>query len=166
MFVLRRPLPKAQSTIVRLTDRSEEASVIWKSGVASMMALVVLLTAGSAAAHHSFAAEYDGTKPITLTGAITKMLWSNPHAWVYVDVKSPDGKVVNWAFETGQANALYRRGWKKTDLPVGAVVTIEGFLAKDGSPTVNATNITLPDGRQLFAGSSGTGSPGKPASQP
>ena len=94
------------------------------------------------------------------------MLWSNPHAWVYVDVKGADGKVANWAFETGGANALYRRGWKKTDLPVGETVTIEGFLARDGSKHVNATNIKLPGGRQLFAGSSGTGSPGKPASQP
>ena len=127
------------------------------------MGLVGLMTARQARAHHSFAAEYDGSKPITLTGTITKMLWSNPHAWVYADVKDGDGKVVHWAFETGQANALYRRGWKKTDLPVGVVVTIEGFLAKDGSPTVNATNIILPDGRKLFAGSSGTGSPGAPA---
>ncbi len=127
---------------------------------------ISLLAAVPARAHHSFAAEYDGAKPITLTGSIAEMRWANPHAWLYVDVKGADGKVVRWAFETGQANALYRRGWKKTDLPVGTVVTIEGFLAKDGSPTVNATNIKLPDGRQLFAGSSGTGSPGKPASQP
>jgi hypothetical protein len=77
-----------------------------------------------------------------------------------------DGTIANWAFETGGANALYRRGWKKTDLPVGEMVTIEGFLARDGSRHVNATNIKLPGGRQLFAGSSGTGSPGKPASQP
>jgi uncharacterized protein DUF6152 len=122
----------------------------------------VLLTTARARAHHSFAAEYDGNKPITLTGSITKMLWSNPHAWLYIDVKGPDGKVVNWAFETGGANALYRRGWKKTDLPVGEKVTVDGFRAKDGSNSVNATSIKLPDGRQLFAGSSGTGSPGAP----
>ena len=133
----------------------------------AMVTVGVLLLAGrTLAAHHSFAAEYDGNKPITLTGAISKMLWSNPHAWIYVDVKGADGKIVNWAFETGGANALYRRGWKKTDLPVGEKVTIEGFLARDGSTHVNATNIKLPDGRQLFAGSSVTGSPGKPASQP
>src|SRR5207248_1302570 len=89
---------------------------------------------------------------ITLTGTLTKMLWSNPHAWIYVDVKAPDGKVASWAFETGGANALYRRGWKKTDLPVGVVVTIDGFRARDGSMTVNATNIKLPDGRPNLSG--------------
>ena len=134
--------------------------------LAAGLTLGVLLTTGAASAHHSFAAEYDGNKPITLSGTLMKMLWSNPHAWIYVDVKSADGKVASWAFETGGANALYRRGWKKTDLPVGVVVTIDGYLARDGSRAVNATNIKLPDGRQLFAGSSGTGSPGKPASQP
>jgi len=132
--------------------------------MAGAFALATLTT--PVAAHHSFAAEYDGNKPITLTGTLTKMLWSNPHAWIYVDVKGADGKVASWAFETGGANALYRRGWKKTDLPAGAMVTIDGYRARDGSMTVNATNIKLPDGRQLFAGSSGTGSPGKPVAQP
>jgi hypothetical protein len=110
-------------------------------------------------AHHSFAAEYDANKPVTLRGTVTSMVWSNPHAWIYVDVKGPDGRVVNWAIETGNPNGLYRRGWRKTDLPPGTELTIEGYLAKDGTATVNAANITLPDGRRLFAGSSGTGAP-------
>jgi hypothetical protein len=130
------------------------------------IALGLLTMTAPAAGHHSFAAEYDGNKPITVSGTLTRMLWSNPHAWIYVDVKGADGKVASWAFETGGANALYRRGWKKTDLPVGAMVTIDGYRARDGSLTVNATNVKLSDGRQLFAGSSGTGSPGKPVSQP
>jgi len=110
-------------------------------------------------AHHSFAAEYDANKPITLRGTVTSMVWSNPHAWIYVNVKGQDGKVVNWAIETGNPNGLYRRGWRKTDLPAGAELIVEGYLAKDGTATVNAANITLPDGRRLFAGSSGTGAP-------
>lgn len=115
-----------------------------------------------AIAHHSFAAEYDANKPIRLRGITTKMVWTNPHAWLHVDVTGPDGTVKNWAIEFGGPNALYRRGWRKTDLPAGVTVTVDGFLAKDGSTTVNATNVTLADGRKLFAGSSGTGTPGAP----
>jgi hypothetical protein len=116
-------------------------------------------------AHHSFAAEYDGGKPVTLKGTINRMVWSNPHAWLYVDVKGPDNSVKTWAVEFGGPNALYRRGWRKTDLPVGQPVTVDGFLAKDGSTTANASNVVLADGRKLFAGSSGEGAP-PGASQP
>jgi hypothetical protein len=107
-----------------------------------------------ARAHHSFAAEYDENKPTKMSGKVTSMRWSNPHAWIYVDVAGTDGKVVNWAFETGGANALFRRGWRKEDLPAGTAVVVDGWLARNGSSTANARSITFPDGRRLFAGSS------------
>jgi hypothetical protein len=103
-------------------------------------------------AHHSFSAEFDVTKTVKVTGKINSMRWSNPHAWIYIDVDT-DGKVVKWAFETATANALYRRGWRKEDLEPGTVVTAEGWLARNGTPTANTNSITLPDGRRLFAGS-------------
>jgi hypothetical protein len=107
-----------------------------------------------AAAHHSFSAEYDATKPLKMTGKVTEMKWANPHAWIYIDVVGKDGKAVNWAWETGGANALYRRGWRKEDLIAGTTIVIDGFQARNGSRTANATSITFPDGRKLFAGSS------------
>src|SRR5262249_39352925 len=111
------------------------------------------------AAHHSFAAEYDGNKPITLKGKVTKMDWINPHSWVYIDVTDANGKVTNWACETAPPNGLYRQGWRRDSLKAGDEVTIEGFLAKDGSPTVNARSVTTSEGRKMFAGSSGDGAP-------
>lgn len=104
-------------------------------------------------AHHSFSAEFDIGKPIKLTGTITEMRWSNPHSWIYIDVKDESGKVVNWAFEMQPANALYRRGWRPTDVIAGTVVTVEGWLARNGTPTGNTSAILLPGGRRLFAGS-------------
>jgi hypothetical protein len=125
-----------------------------------IIALAGLLCTGiPLAAHHSFAAEYDGTKPITLKGKVTKMDWVNPHSWLYIDVTDASGKVVNWSCETAPPNGLYRQGWRKTSLKAGDEVTIEGFLAKDGTPTMNARSVTTADGRRMFAGSSGDGGP-------
>src|ERR1700733_9051587 len=103
-------------------------------------------------AHHSFAAEFDGNKQVKLTGVVTKVDWVNPHAYIYVDVKGDDGAMVNWAIETGAPNALYRQGWRKDDLKTGDTVSLEAFLAKDGSHTAAARNVKLPDGRSVFAG--------------
>lgn len=126
---------------------------------AGIVGLVV--TATSAMAHHSFAAEFDVNKPITLTGTINRMEWVNPHSWLFIDVKQPDGKVVTWSLEFGATNALFRRGWRKTDLPSGAQVTVTGFQAKSGAARANARDVTLSDGRQLFAGTAARGAPGE-----
>jgi hypothetical protein len=110
-----------------------------------------------ASAHHAFAAEFDANKSIKVSGTITKLEWSNPHAWLYVDVKDESGKATNWAFELGSPNGLVRLGWRRSSLKEGDQVTVEGFLAKDGSHTANAHSVTLPDGRKVFAGSEGPG---------
>jgi len=115
----------------------------------------VLLPVTSALAHHSFAAEYDDKKPISLTGTVTKVEWMNPHVFFYIDVKDSAGKVTNWRGEGGNLSGLMRRGWRKDSLKVGETVTIEGSLAKNGQPLVNARSVTLTDGKKLFAGSSG-----------
>lgn len=120
----------------------------------------VALSTAPVRAHHSFAAEYDANQPITLQGQIARIDLINPHAWLYLEVKDPEGKVVRWNIEMGAPNNLIRRGVTKATLPIGEVVTVEGYRAKDGSTTVNSRQIKMSDGRTLFTGSSNTGAPG------
>ena len=122
------------------------------------LAAIVWCTTGTSA-HHAFAAEFDATKPIKLRGTVVKMEWINPHTWLHLDVKRPDGKTERWMIEGGPPNALYRRGFNKNSLPVGAEILVEGFRAKDGSMKGNGRELTFADGRRLFVGSSGTGAP-------
>ena len=114
-------------------------------------------------AHHSFAAEFDANKPLKLHGTVTKMDWVNPHAWVYLDVKNPDGSVTSWMVEGGSPNALLRRGFNKNSLLPGTEISVNAFQAKDGTNRANGQSLTLADGKKLFLGSSGegTGAPEK-----
>ena len=122
---------------------------------ASIAAGAVLITL-PLLAHHSFEAEFDRSKQVTLTGTVTKFEFMNPHVWIYMDVKGEDGKIAKWQFEGGAPNMLKRNGWSRTSLKEGDVATINGALAKDGTNTVNATSVVLADGRRVLAGSSDT----------
>lgn len=114
----------------------------------------IVLLSLSLRAHHSFAAQYDSNKPITLNGSVTKLEWMNPHIYFYMDVKDGSGAVVNWSVEGGAPNTLYRAGWRRDSLKVGDVVTVEGFLARDGSKLANMATVQLADGRRIFGLSS------------
>jgi hypothetical protein len=122
----------------------------------------LLLAVSPIRAHHAFAAEYDAKKQVRLEGVVTAMEWINPHAWIHIDVTGPDGKVTSWMVEGGSPNILLRRGFNKGSLEKGQKITVDGFQAKDGSNRANGSNITYPDGKKLFLGSSGTGAPVDP----
>jgi hypothetical protein len=136
-------------------------SVVLATGFAAVLAAV------PAVAHHSFAAEYDRSKPITVKGEVVRLEWTNPHARVAIDEKMESGKVVHWDFELGPPTALMRRGWSRNSLKPGTIVTVNGFLAKDEPNVANAQSVTLADGRQVFAGSSvDTNTPAQGATTP
>jgi Family of unknown function (DUF6152) len=130
-------------------------SKVKKSGFlpAAAITLGLIMATAPAFAHHSFAAEFDGKKPTTLTGIVTKVEWTNPHAHFYLSVKEEGGATNIWDFELGSPNGLRRRGWSRDSLKPGDTVTVVGYPAKDGSKLSNARSVSLPDGRKIFAGS-------------
>jgi Family of unknown function (DUF6152) len=103
-------------------------------------------------AHHSFASEFDVTKPVKLQGTVTRMEWINPHSWIHIDVKNPDGTVTSWMVEGGSPNSLLRRGFTKHSLEAGTEIVVEGYQAKDGANRANGRDLTFPDGKKLFIG--------------
>jgi hypothetical protein len=127
----------------------------------------LVLGGASLRAHHAFSAEFDARKPIKFTGTVTKVEWINPHAWFHIDVKTPKGTVEKWMIEAGNPHNLFRRGFSKDVIKSGMVITVDGYQAKDGSRRANGRDLTLPDGKTLFMGSSGTGAPrdGKDATE-
>ena len=133
--------------------------------ITTFAALLLIGTAVSA--HHSFAAEFDSNKPIQLKGTVTRVEWINPHTWIHMAVKDADGKTEEWMIEGGTPNTLLRRGLTKTSLPEGTEIVVDGYRAKNGSNRANGRDVTFPDGRKLFMGSSGTGAPidGRDASE-
>ena len=131
-----------------------------KASVVLGLAMLGFLVGAPAIAHHSFAAEFDASKAIRLTGALTKIEWTNPHSYFYIDVKDEKGAVVNWGCEGAAPGALSRRGFKKGDIKLGDTLIVDGYRAKDGSHLIDARRVTLPDGRNIYGGTPGDGGPG------
>jgi hypothetical protein len=131
-----------------------------KIGSVVAVGLLAVLSVTPTRAHHAFSAEFDANRPVKFADAtVVKMEWVNPHTWLHIDVRGPNGKVERWAIEAGTPNVLFRRGFTKQSLPAGTKIVVDGYQAKDGSRRANGRNLTFPDGRTLFLGSSGTGAP-------
>ena len=135
----------------------------WHQTAILAAALIEAAAAPPASAHHSFAAEFDGNRPVRLIGTITKIEWTNPHSYFYLDVPDSKGQIHNWACESGNPGALSRRGWKKGDIRFGDKLVVDGYLAKDGTHLIDARRVTLADGRTVYGGSAGDGGPGDTA---
>lgn len=129
--------------------------------LAGLVIVTGLFASLPVAAHHSFAAEFDGNKPMRLEGTLTKIEWTNPHSYFYIDVKDDKGHIVNWGCEGGGPGALSRRGFKRGDIKIGDKIVVDGYVAKDGSHLIDARRVTLPDGRKVYGGSEGDGGPGQ-----
>ena len=131
-----------------------------------MTALSLMLAAAPLSAHHAFSSEFDADKPLELAGTVSQMEWVNPHAWIHIDVKKSDGTTEEWMIEGGTPNTLMRRGVSRDTLAIGTEVKVTGYQAKDGSKRANGRDITYPDGRKLFLGSTGTGAPYEAEAKP
>ena len=134
---------------------------------AAIVTIGLVVGSRTVSAHHAFASEFDANRHVVFTGTVTKMMWVNPHAWIYVDVKKPDGTTEEWMVEAGTPNTLLRRGLTKASLPEGTEIVVDGYRAKNGTNRANGRDLTFTDGRKLFMGSSGTGAPkdGRDASE-
>jgi hypothetical protein len=136
-----------------------------RSKLAGLLVAMAIVAVVPLLAHHSFSAEFDGTKPIQLKGTVAKIEWANPHVYFYIDVKTSGEKVERWGCETAGPGGLLRRGWKRDSLKIGDQVTVEGYRAKDGSKLADARHVLLPDGRRVWGGTPGDGGPGDPAAK-